>query len=129
MSSTLSMQARRLAKLLLPPIVLELVRLVADERRFGWQGIDYGDFLGRLPALNNGFVLSAGSAMGNFPTLAAKQRNLEGKILAYWFLNLGELKARDPFDLNEQKFDQSNFPETHASVECAASVLSPRQHE
>jgi len=82
---------------------------------------DYGELLRRLAALNARFVLLARSAVGNFPTFATKQLNLQSKILAYWFLNrdeiVGQLKAWGYTSiyegLDEQEFDQSNFPETH----------------
>ncbi len=82
---------------------------------------DYGGLLRQLAALNAAFVLLERLAVGNFPTFASKQHNLDGKVLAYWFLNrdeiVGELEAWGYTFLcegwDEQEFDQSNFPETH----------------
>ena len=82
---------------------------------------NYADLLRRLARLRAPYLLLGRLAAGKFPTYAAKQLNLPGQVLAYWFLNIDEIIQI----LNEASYslaydglvgplyDQSNYPESH----------------
>jgi putative methyltransferase (TIGR04325 family) len=82
---------------------------------------DYAGLLRNLASLNAPYLLLARTAVGRFPTFAARQLNLPGQILPYWFLNLNEVEeilAGTRYSLVHDvwvgpEYDQSNFPETH----------------
>lgn len=82
---------------------------------------DYRMLLRQLALVKATFILLAQLAAGNIPTFAAKQMNLEEKILAYWFLNrdevidaLTETGYQLVYEgLGDQEYDQSNFSDTH----------------
>ncbi len=82
---------------------------------------NYADLLRRLARLRAPYLLLARLAAGKFPTYAAKQLNLPGQVLAYWFLNideviqiLDEVRYSLAYDgLVGPLYDQSNYPESH----------------
>jgi putative methyltransferase (TIGR04325 family) len=82
---------------------------------------DYCGFLRELASLEPKFILLGQLAAGDIPTFATKQVNLTNKVLAYWFLNRGEVitsLAAAGYNLIYdrlvgQEYDQSNFPRTH----------------
>jgi putative methyltransferase (TIGR04325 family) len=82
---------------------------------------DYADLLRSLARVRAPYLLLARFAAGRFPTYAAKQLNLPGQVLAYWFLNtdeiikiLDEVRYSLAYDgLVGPTYDQSNFPESH----------------
>jgi putative methyltransferase (TIGR04325 family) len=94
---------------------------------------DYSRLLGQLAALQPRFILLARLAAGSNPTFASRQRNLPGRVFAYWLHNLDELieiLKRSGYALasnsfSEHQYDMSNFPETHR-VERFRNVLFAR---
>jgi putative methyltransferase (TIGR04325 family) len=52
---------------------------------------DYVALLRQLAAFKAPYILLTQLAVGRFPTFAARQLNLSGQVLAYWFLNLDEV--------------------------------------
>jgi putative methyltransferase (TIGR04325 family) len=79
---------------------------------------DYEASLRRLMALKAPYVLLTKVAAGDFPPYAARQLNLAGQVLAYWFLNVAELieimsSGGYRCVYNEQvgrRYDQRNYP-------------------
>ena len=95
---------------------------------------DYRRMLGELAGLGASQIFLARLAAGSNPTFASRQLNLPGRVFAYWFLNLDEVRAIlaqsgyqavcDSFV--DRAYDQSNLPETHR-VERFRNVLFVRQ--
>jgi putative methyltransferase (TIGR04325 family) len=82
---------------------------------------DYSGLLKQLAAYNASYILLTQLAAGAFPTYAAKQLNLSGQVLPYWFLNLGEvveIVTTSGYSLVYEgqagpEYNQSNYPESH----------------
>jgi putative methyltransferase (TIGR04325 family) len=82
---------------------------------------DYAATLRDLAALRAPYVLLTRLAAGAFPTYAARQLNLMGQQLAYWFLNMQEivdLMAATNYVLVHEGqagpyYNQSNYPQSH----------------
>ena len=82
---------------------------------------DYVGLLRQFAAVKARFILLNQLATGNFLTYAAKQLNLPGQVLAYWFLNIQEvidvLAAAGYSCMYEAQvghdYDQSNYPELY----------------
>jgi putative methyltransferase (TIGR04325 family) len=79
---------------------------------------DYAGLLRRLVGMNARYVLLNRLAAGDFPTYAARQVNLSGQALAYWFLNRDEvvrLVAAGGYSLVHEEqvgeaYDQREYP-------------------
>lgn len=79
---------------------------------------DYRGLLRQFASVQAKYILLNQLAAGAFPTYAAKQLNLPGQALAYWFLNLQEVidvLAADGYSLTYEtqvgpEYDQSNYP-------------------
>ena len=82
---------------------------------------DYGALLRRLAGVGAPHVLLTQLAIGSFATFAARQLNLSGQVLAYWFINRDELVAvmqECGYALVYESqagphFTQENYPESH----------------
>jgi len=82
---------------------------------------DYVGLLRRFAAVKATYILLNQLAAGAFSTYAAKQLNLPGQVLAYWFLNIQEvtdvLAAAGYSCMYEtqvgNEYDQSNYPELY----------------
>ncbi len=82
---------------------------------------DYAVVLRNLAALNAPYLLLTQLAAGEFRTYAAKQVNLAGQTLPYWFLNIKEvlgIVAAAGYILAYEsqagpEYDQSNYPEEY----------------
>jgi putative methyltransferase (TIGR04325 family) len=82
---------------------------------------DYAALLRQLAALDAPYLLLSRLAAGTFPAFAARQLNLPGQVLAYWFLNVTEIAAILNscgyfllFDgLVGPAYDQTNYPASH----------------
>jgi putative methyltransferase (TIGR04325 family) len=82
---------------------------------------NYADLLQQLAGYRARYLLLTQLAAGPFPTYATRQLNLPGQVLAYWFLNLEEVKtiitglgySLAYEDQSGPEHDQRNFPETH----------------
>lgn len=79
---------------------------------------DYRGLLAKLALLNARYILLTQLAAGNFQTYAARQLNLVGQVLPYWFLNISDIVdvfATTGYSLaydgqSGPEYDQSNFP-------------------
>src|SRR5262249_11206212 len=82
---------------------------------------DYAGTLRDLAALRARYVLLTRLAAGSFPTYAARQVNLTGQQLAYWFLNVHEIvdvMAASGYLLVHEgqsgpEYRQNNYPSSH----------------
>ena len=52
---------------------------------------DYAVFLKTLCAYQAKYILIANLAAGGFPTYASAQKNMQGTVIPYWFLNMHEI--------------------------------------
>ena len=95
---------------------------------------DYKGALTRLAAVGADAIFLARFAAGGQPVFASEQLNLPGRVLPYWFLNVGETittMAASGYELAadsfaERAYDQSNLPESHR-VERFRNMLFVRQ--
>lgn len=82
---------------------------------------DYGGLLRGLTRMGAAHVLLTQLAIGRFPTFAARQLNLSGQAMAYWFINRDELvgvmeESGYALAFETQAgppYPQDNYPESH----------------
>lgn len=82
---------------------------------------DYSTLVRTLAGLGPSHILFTQLAAGEFPRYAAKQLNLPGQVLPYWFLNIHEiinLVTAEGYSCAYaaeagHPYDQSNYPVTH----------------
>jgi putative methyltransferase (TIGR04325 family) len=79
---------------------------------------DYAGLIHQLCAYDPSFFLFVRLSAGKIPTFATAQRNVEGSVLPYWFLNIDELvqvfrkEGYSPLlqCTSKVSYDQSNLP-------------------
>jgi putative methyltransferase (TIGR04325 family) len=82
---------------------------------------DYKSILKALSAYQPKYFLFTKLSAGDFPTYATAQKNVQGSVVAYWFININEvveIMSEYGYSLLyksalEQTYDQENFPEEY----------------
>jgi putative methyltransferase (TIGR04325 family) len=82
---------------------------------------DYAGLIARLCRYAPRFLLFTTLSAGDFPTFASAQKNLDGTVLPYWFLNLREVISLCETNglalifkgVMGREYDQANFPEPY----------------